>query len=320
MATDEHGSDDRGLAAPPAQTRVAAAAAEQAEFQRSWQEVVAKLAELKQLDWGLRREGASVHRYQFAPPVAPAQIASVESKLGAPLPAELVYFYTTIGNGGVGPFGGIAPIEALALFKVDAEGEETEEAEEDAEAEDTRRSARLDDQCERYLGYRLVGLVSRSWEFYASGTDDVLVALDGPEAGSVIAFTEIYGDLCYFNWWSASLAAFYLDWINHELGMFAAARALVLLSDELADFWEHHEEVLNAAQKQWSAGALDFRERTCATFGWLYFATALDILDWTGCVLGVDLTPEPYTTRPDFAEPTLQARYLTARQRYLAPR
>ena len=96
----------------------------QTRFRQDWQEVCDKLQQFKRLDTGLLGEGASAHRYALRPPASAAQIKAVEDKLGVSLPAELAYFYSTVGDGGAGPCGGMASVSSLGLFQLDRDGED----------------------------------------------------------------------------------------------------------------------------------------------------------------------------------------------------
>ncbi len=61
-------------------------------------------------DPALRRFGASVHRYELAPPLDAAAVAALEHRLGAALPDELRALVTELGAGGAGPGYGIVPM------------------------------------------------------------------------------------------------------------------------------------------------------------------------------------------------------------------
>jgi hypothetical protein len=65
-------------------------------------------------DPALRRFGASVHRYQLAPPLDAAAVAAVEHRLGAALPDDLRALVTELGAGGAGPGYGLVPVDRTA--------------------------------------------------------------------------------------------------------------------------------------------------------------------------------------------------------------
>jgi tetratricopeptide (TPR) repeat protein len=56
--------------------------------------------------------GAHQHQYQLAPPLAEAELTEFERTHGVSLPADYRAFLTTLGNGGAGPFYGLAPLSA----------------------------------------------------------------------------------------------------------------------------------------------------------------------------------------------------------------
>lgn len=78
-----------------------------ASFIAEARRITRRLAELD-----LRRVafGASKHRYAFAPPLAESAVASFERRCGLELPAPYRAFLTQLGNGGAGPFYGVAPL------------------------------------------------------------------------------------------------------------------------------------------------------------------------------------------------------------------
>lgn len=289
-------------------------------FQQDWQEVCDKLQALKKLDTGLLGEGVSGHRYALRPPASAAQIRAAEERLGVPLPAELAYFYSTVGDGGAGPCGGMASVTSLGLFELDADGGD------DADDDDgeSGRSSRLADGHGLDLAVtRLVPVMSRDWEFYAFGSDEVLVSCSGPTEGSVHIFTEIVGDECFFWQPIDSLAELYLRWLEHDLAMFEVARQLILSSDDIAQIWRERDAILEAEQKRWSTRAFEFREWYCSTTGWLHFRSDHDVLEWICRALGEDLLPTSAdralaisSGRVDFDNQILQDRFRAARRRY----
>lgn len=293
----------------------------QTRFRQDWQEVCDKLQQLKRLDTGLLGEGASAHRYALRPPASAAQIKAVEDKLGVSLPAELAYFYSTVGDGGAGPCGGMASVTSLGLFQLDGDGGD------DADDDDLKvapRSRRLADGHGLDLAVtRLVPVMSREWEFYAFGSDEVLVSCSGPTAGSVFIFTDVAGDECFFWQPIDSLAELYLRWLEHDLAMFEVARKLVLSSDDIAEIWSGREAILQAEQESWSERAFEFREWYCSTTGWLHFNSDHDVLDWVCKVLGEDLLPTAADRALvitsgciDFSNQLLRDRFRAARRRY----
>lgn len=80
-------------------------------------------------DRGRRRPGARHHDYRWRPPLTEARAAALEAELGVGLPAALRRFAIALGDGGVGPFGGVLPIDhpiqraaAAGAFDPHAEG------------------------------------------------------------------------------------------------------------------------------------------------------------------------------------------------------
>jgi hypothetical protein len=88
---------------------------------RAWVEHVA------QADPNRRRFGARHHDYRWRPPLADARVAAIEDELGVALPAAYRRFVTALGDGGVGPYGGVMPLDhpvqraaAAGEFRADA--------------------------------------------------------------------------------------------------------------------------------------------------------------------------------------------------------
>ncbi len=58
-----------------------------------------------------RRFGARHHDYQWRAPVAEGRVAAIEAELGVALPAAYRRFVTALGDGGVGPYHGVMPLD-----------------------------------------------------------------------------------------------------------------------------------------------------------------------------------------------------------------
>ena len=71
-------------------------------------------------DPGRRRFGAARHRYELAPPLAPAELGALEHRLGAALPDEVREFAAEVGAGGAGPGHGIVQLDRAADYVVAA--------------------------------------------------------------------------------------------------------------------------------------------------------------------------------------------------------
>lgn len=70
----------------------------------------ARLELLARCDTQLQVFGASTHEYQLAPPLDEARVIEFERDHGIELPPDYRAFVTTLGNGGAGPFYGLAPL------------------------------------------------------------------------------------------------------------------------------------------------------------------------------------------------------------------
>ncbi|MFO7566149.1 MAG: SMI1/KNR4 family protein [Enhygromyxa sp.] len=70
----------------------------------------ARLELLACCDPQLQVFGAITHEYRLAPPLAEAEVVEFERRHGVELPADYRAFITTLGNGGAGPFYGLAPL------------------------------------------------------------------------------------------------------------------------------------------------------------------------------------------------------------------
>jgi uncharacterized protein (TIGR02996 family) len=69
-----------------------------------------KMERLRDLDPQCEVFGARGHRYQFAPPLAEAELLGLERRLGFLLPAEYRAFVLRVCNGHVGPGYGLEPL------------------------------------------------------------------------------------------------------------------------------------------------------------------------------------------------------------------
>jgi hypothetical protein len=70
-----------------------------------------KIGLLKKLDKNYSLFGSEKHRYKINPTISIEEIREFENQYKVLLPNEYVEFLTIIGNGGVGPFYGLEPIQ-----------------------------------------------------------------------------------------------------------------------------------------------------------------------------------------------------------------
>lgn len=75
---------------------------------------VVQLGSREVVGYRCRIHGASVHRYELAPPISPDELASFEGRLGVRLPPEYREWLTRGGNGGAGPMYGVLPLSKEA--------------------------------------------------------------------------------------------------------------------------------------------------------------------------------------------------------------
>ena len=73
-----------------------------------------RLQLLARCDAQLQVFGAHQHEYRLEPPLDEAEVAAFERTHGVSLPEDYRAFLTTLGNGGAGPFYGLAPLSAEA--------------------------------------------------------------------------------------------------------------------------------------------------------------------------------------------------------------
>jgi hypothetical protein len=86
---------------------------------RTTNDVRARLAAARAGDPGLRRFGASEHRYALRPPLDGASVAAFESRHNVVLPAEYRRFLLEVGSCGAGPHYGLYPLDGSGMQAVD---------------------------------------------------------------------------------------------------------------------------------------------------------------------------------------------------------
>ncbi|WP_044171216.1 SMI1/KNR4 family protein [Flectobacillus major] len=83
-----------------------------------------KLELLRQLDINLEVFGSEKHKYILNPTVPTDIVKQFEAKHKITLPREYVSFFTTLGNGGAGPFYGLEPFENAIFDDLDFKRED----------------------------------------------------------------------------------------------------------------------------------------------------------------------------------------------------
>jgi len=78
-----------------------------------------KIAQLKELDRNYTLFGSQTHRYIVNPTISLNQVREFEAAHNVTLPKGYVAFLTEIGNGGVGPFYGLEPIQGSLYDDLD---------------------------------------------------------------------------------------------------------------------------------------------------------------------------------------------------------
>jgi hypothetical protein len=81
------------------------------EIEEQLHRIATKLARIRKLDYSYTLFGANKHEYLLEDPLPIQEIEQFERTHGVKLPEGYVRFLTTLGNGGAGPFYGLAPLE-----------------------------------------------------------------------------------------------------------------------------------------------------------------------------------------------------------------
>jgi hypothetical protein len=81
-----------------------------------WESVLPRLEQLKAIDRQCQAFGAAKHKYVLRPCLSESEIAAVEHRLGISLPASLHAFYSSVGDGVVGPAYGLKPSTNLVGY------------------------------------------------------------------------------------------------------------------------------------------------------------------------------------------------------------
>lgn len=212
------------------------------KFRERWEQVCAKLAHLKRLDSLRVRYEARDHGYEFKPCLSLAEIAAIEDKLGAPLPPEVLFLYTTVGNGGPGPPHGLHAAQRLALWSIEEYRTEVQELEGILEPDDEGVEDEVKYVADKFVecgidlsAVMLLCVLHREYEPYASCTDWLYVVCGGPKDGAVIA--RVKGDEHFVVKIGDSIADIMDKWLDREIELFHRAHKEVEATASLPEVW-----------------------------------------------------------------------------------
>jgi hypothetical protein len=182
-----------------------------------WEDLFERLQGLVDLDKQRQVFGAEHHYYSLAFEVPEEFIADVEGRLGVSLPPELREFYLYCGNGLVGPYYGLRPIEEIQGYR--ASQPYTDAATLRAQA---LKAGRARDSEEYFTVERsdLTGLVAIIDE--GCGHEICLVT-NGPRAGEVVNVSAEG----YVYETNRTLIQTYEQWVDRELGKFELVKSLM---------------------------------------------------------------------------------------------
>jgi hypothetical protein len=182
-----------------------------------WEEILTRLERLARLDNQRQVFGAEHHYYALAFEVPEEYIAAVEHRLGVELPSELREFYLNFGNGTVGPYYGLRPIDELEGFRA---------GEPYGDAASLRALALKEGRAEDSDGYftversDLAGLIAIIDEGCGH---QVCLITNGSRVGEVVN-VSIDG---YVHETGRTLIQTYEAWVDRELGKFEMVERLM---------------------------------------------------------------------------------------------
>lgn len=183
-----------------------------ADFASEWREICASIRALEKLDTGWYVHQAETHEYSFHPCLTKAELESQERQLGVRFPPELIYVYTQVGDGGVGPDWGLQRVEEFSV-------------------------ACANDDADTYVsglaGSDLLHLAQRYYDW------PMFLVCSGPMTGSVVS--------CYdgeYRHLGRSIAQVYKAWLRREHLRFGACQRLIELSDDIEEIWRRRDEIL----------------------------------------------------------------------------
>ncbi|MEZ6048962.1 MAG: SMI1/KNR4 family protein [Planctomycetaceae bacterium] len=209
-------------------------------FKSTWDIIQNKILQLAEFDRQFAVFGADHHRYSFRPVIIAENLDDYERQHGFKLPEELRYVYEHIGNGGVGPFYGLRPLDECLLMQpgLSYPGESYYRAKKDAGefqfdpnmSEET--ILQMDDPLQR-MG--VICIIDQGCG------QDIGMVTAGDLSGSIIySFSE-----GHFQDTNQSLADIYLAWLDREMKLFQYLENMVRVSSswpEIRDRFESQVE------------------------------------------------------------------------------
>lgn len=204
---------------------------------RLWEDVTVRVWELKRLDVDRLLYAGENHNYEFAPRLSIQELVEEEQRLGFRLPFELAYVYTTVGNGGVGPYDGLRRAQTLSRWSPLAEVLERYGEEEDTA---TKVEAKVRGWfTDIGVDLNVSSLVCIFDRVYDGGClHETFIVCGGPSDGALIGWdhgvSEPYRD-------PGNLGELYLRWLNREIDLFRLLRKMALASDDIEEIWRNRE-------------------------------------------------------------------------------
>lgn len=174
------------------------------------QSVAAQLEQLRREGWHRYSEnrGVSTHRFLMNPPLDPASLQAFEERHGGTLPDDYRAFLLHVGNGGAGPYSGLAPLERTRPYA----GERAPLA---RPCPLTATFERTDDWVER-LGLESPSLAYAGTLWFVPGGATVLV-VSGSARGRVVYLDDVSDGPPLFSH-EATFLDWYERWVLETLG------------------------------------------------------------------------------------------------------
>lgn len=176
-----------------------------------WDEVFQRIKLLKSYDKQFQVSGTQYHRYKANKICSLAEIECFEKKINCQIPQELRSYYLECGNGGVGPFNGILPLDKIQVYQPDLPypGE-----------------AGLREICYKehpeYIsedGYFEIGpqyLSGLITVMYQEGGHEILIVCNGPQTGEIVYRSGAWS-ICDGK---ESLIEGFRNWLNYHIKAF----------------------------------------------------------------------------------------------------